>query len=192
MKNRWQYIRDKLHIPSLSVILHFFAVEIILSLIWFGLSKLISIVFVREIGYLVIFVAAIFAVAWYLPKLSPSLASFGLVRQKKQQTLPRPFLIYDNVRWEDGGNDGWGYINVIGPLCPNDYTPLALKRREKVDTSINYEVVISDSDYHSKLLCLQCKTEYTLTHKPKQLSDSHNEVRLLFDGIRRRKTNTTV
>jgi hypothetical protein len=161
--------------------------EIIFGLAWFGISKLISIAIVRDVGYLVVFVAVIFAVAWYLPKLSPALYGFGTGKNTKQ-IKPRPRLLHDNVLWEDGGYDGWGYIKVIGPLCPKDYTPLAFQRGDKVDTNIKYNVLISNTSYYPQLVCLQCKTRYIFDETtPKTVQDSHDEVRVLFGGKRRRE-----
>ncbi len=147
-----------------------------------------QLVLIREAGFLVVFVSAIFAVAWYLPKLAPALYSFGTARTKKTIVTR---LVHDSVLWQDGGNDGYGRISVIGPLCQKDYTPLAIKYRDdRIETSINWGTIISDSAYQSKLVCPECKTEYTLGKNAKKLEDSHNEVRSRFAGKRRRDYQT--
>lgn len=65
---------DKIQMPSLGAILHFLLLETISQLLWWGASKMLSITsIIRDIGFLVIFVAVIIAVALYLPKISPSL-----------------------------------------------------------------------------------------------------------------------
>ena len=140
---------------------------------------------VREIGFLVIFVAAIYAVSWYLPKLAPALYSFGIKTAKTATICPR--LEHDGVLWEDAGYTSWGNISVIGPLCPKDYTPLAIKNRDKIETNIKYNTFISNSGYHSQLVCPECKAEYTLGTNPKTLQNSHDEVGNRFEGKRRRE-----
>jgi hypothetical protein len=73
MQNRLRHIKEKLGIPSGRAIIHIVVVEIIITTIWYGVSKLISTPSIREIGFLVIFIAGLFAVAWYLPKLTPGI-----------------------------------------------------------------------------------------------------------------------
>ena len=63
-----------------------------------------------------------------------------------------------------------GNISVIGPLCPKDYTPLATKHNDEIEVNVDYDTFISKSVYHSKLVCLECKTEYTLGNNYKQIS----------------------
>lgn len=157
-----------------------------LKFIWDWVSKMLEIALIREIGYLIIFVAAIFAVAWYLPKLTPELYSFGTARNTKT-SITHSRLEYDSVFWQDDGLDVLGRVMVIGPLCPRDYTALAIKRRDKIDTRIPDHTVISPDAYHSQLVCLQCKSEYTLGTKSKTIEDSCDEVRNLFEGKRRRE-----
>jgi hypothetical protein len=53
---------------------------------WYGVSKLLANQSLRDIGVIVVFVAGIFAVAWYLPRLSPILS--GISRKKES--------VYDN------------------------------------------------------------------------------------------------
>jgi hypothetical protein len=107
---------------------------------------------------------------------------------KLQAKKPIPSrLEHDGVLWEDGGNDGWRSLNVIGPLCPKDFTPLAMKKSDKVEANLNYDTTISNSGYHSLLICPECKTEYNLGEKPKTIQSSHNEVRNRFEGKRKRE-----
>ena len=175
---------QKLHIASWQAILHFVVVEIALNLIWDRVSSMFQIVAIREVGFLVVFVAGLFAVAWYLPKLEPALYSLGSAKIKKQSVTR---LEHDSVLWQDGGNDNYGYIKVIGPLCQKDITPLAVKLRDgRIETSIKWDTIISSSEYPPKLICPECDTEYTLGVNPKKLEDSHNEVRSRFEGKRRR------
>lgn len=77
MGKRFSTIKQKLGIPSGRVIVHFIVVECILSYAWNWISKMFENQLIREIGFLIIFVAAIFAIAWYLPKLSPALSGKG-------------------------------------------------------------------------------------------------------------------
>lgn len=107
----------------------------------------------------------------------------------KITTVRRPpsRLEHDGVLWEDGGvNSIWG-LNVIGPLCPKDYTPLSVKWGDKTEASVSDDTFISASGYHHQLFCLECKTEYTLGTKAKQIKDSRDEVRNRFEGMRRRE-----
>lgn len=96
-------------------------------------------------------------------------------------------LEHDGVLWEDGGNDGYGRVNVIGPLCPKDYTPLSMKHNNKIEANLKYDTVISNSGYHSQLVCLECHTEYTLGNEPKQINASDAEVAIRFTGMRKRE-----
>jgi hypothetical protein len=179
-----QFFKEKLRISSWQALVHLVIVQIILNLIWGWVSNMFEVVLIREIGFLVIFVAGIFAVAWYLPKLAPALYSFGTIRTAKPATTRR--LEHDGVLWEDGGYNSWGNIYVIGPLCPKDYTPLAIKQRDRIETYINDGTLISDSEYHSKLVCPECEVEYTLGKKYKSIKDSRHEVGNRFEGKRRR------
>ena len=97
-----------------------------------------------------------------------------------------PRLIHDSVLWEDNGNNMWGNLDVIGPLCPKDYTPLAEKRGSEVDTNLSNDTLISDSGYHSQLICPECGGEYTLGSTSKIVGDSRGEVSSRFEGMRRR------
>ena len=141
-------------------------------------------VIVREIGFIVIFVVTIIVVAWYLPKLSPTVFSFGITRAKKQNITPHR-VKHDGVLWEDGGSDSWGNVNVVGPLCPKDYTPLSTKHNDKIEAYLSFDTLISSSNYHSRLICLECHAKYTLGRKPKKISDSRNEIAVRFTGMRK-------
>ena len=186
MGKRLQSIRGKLGITSWQALVHLVVVEIILTLLWDWISKMFTIAVVREIGFLFVFISGVFAVAWYLPKLSPVLLGLKATRTSKPN-ITRPRLEHDGVLWEDGGPDGWGSLNVIGPLCPKDYTPLATKRGDKIEVHVSYDTFISDSGYHSLLVCPECKAEYNLGENPKNIGDSRLEVGSRFEGKRRRE-----
>jgi hypothetical protein len=98
----------------------------------------------------------------------------------------RSRLIHDGVLWEDGGTNVWGNMDVIGPLCPKDYTPLAMKERDRINTDISYRAIISTSGDDYKLVCLECNTKYSLGTRPKRIVDSRSEVGNRFEGKRRR------
>jgi len=183
MGKRLQSIRGKLGIPSGRALIHLAVVEIIINITWERVSKMFTVDYIREIGFLVVVVAGVFAVAWYLPKLT----------NMKLRTATEPMrtfnpsrLEHDGVLWEDGGYNAWGNLSVIGPLCPKDYTPLAIKDRDGINTSISFDTTISTSEYHCTLVCLECNTEYTLGKKPKEIGDSRAEVGNRFEGKRRR------
>lgn len=76
-------------IPSGKAIAHVVIIEIFLELIWNWFSGVITIILVREIGFIVVFVAGLFAVAWYLPKLSPRWSGATDIREKLQRE-PKP------------------------------------------------------------------------------------------------------
>ncbi len=175
-------------ITSWKALIHLVIVEIIINLIWNQVSKAFTIAYVREIGFLAVVIAGLFAVAWYLPKLAPIYTGRKTAITPKR-TLNRPRLIHDGVLWEDGGNSAFGGIMVEGPLCPKDYTPLAKKRGGKVDTHLSNDTLISDSDYHSQLVCPECGGEYTLGPTSKIVQASTDEVRSRFEGVRRRQNN---
>ena len=187
---KWiQGIGGKLGIPSVQSLIHLVILEIIINYTWDRVSKMFTIDYVREIGFLVVTVAGIFAVAWYFPKLAPEYMG-GRTKGTSRVRTPRTQLKYDGVLWEEGGFNTWGNRVTIGPLCPEDYTPLAIKHNDKIDTNVNFDKFISDSSYHSTLLCLKCKTEYTLGTEVKQLQNSRAEVSILFEGKRRREQQT--
>jgi hypothetical protein len=100
---------------------------------------------------------------------------------------PPKRLEHDSVLWEDGGNNSWGNVNVIGPLCLKDYTPLSTKRGDKIEANLRYDTLISSSEYHFQLVCLECHKEYILSNKPKQIQESHDEVAIRFIGMRKRE-----
>ena len=144
---------------------------------------------VRDIGFLALLIAGMFCVAWYLPKLAPRFAGMktksnvSLVHKKPSR------LEHDGVLWEDGGKSGWG-ISVIGPLCPKDFAPLGGENRDKITSAISNDALISDSNYHSRLFCPECKGKYTLGAQPKTIQESRGEVRSRFEGKRRREQET--
>jgi len=73
-------------LPTVRNIILFIVVQLILQAMWYGVSKLLADQFLRDIGVIAVFIAGIFAAAWYLPKLSPILS--GVSRKKER--------IYDN------------------------------------------------------------------------------------------------
>jgi hypothetical protein len=154
--------------------------------LWWGISELLKTpVEIQSIIAGIVLVATIFAVAWYLPKILKSSNTVPVKERAKKLAPTR--LEHDGVLWEDGGRDGWGSLNVIGPLCPKDFTPLAIKRNDKVDTHLKYDTTISNSGYHSILTCPECNTEYNLGEKPKTIQSSHDEVLNRFKGKRNRE-----
>jgi len=182
----WKWVqsaKQKLGIPSGRAIIHVVIVEIVINLVWNWVSNRFTVPLVREIGFLFVFVAGLFAVAWYLPKLAPVYTGRKIITETTQPLRVQ----HDGVLWEDTGKTyaGSGRIVVGGPLCPNDLTPLALTDGEEVDTNVDYDSYISDCDY--QLVCIKCKTEYFLEEEPKQLQKSRNEAGNLLEGIKRRE-----
>jgi hypothetical protein len=114
----------------------------------------------------------------------------GIIPSSKPvKTSPPRRLEHDSVLWEDVGKDGWGYVKVVGPLCPKDFTPLSIKTSHDIQANIQYNTWISPS-YYSQLICLECHTEYTLGNKAKQIQASHDEVAIRFTGMRKRERET--
>ncbi len=103
----------------------------------------------------------------------------------KTPTPPRR-LEHDGVLWEDGGRDMYGDVNVVGPLCPKDYTPLSMEYKGNIQARLRFDTTISGSGYHARLVCLECHAEYTLGKSPKQVQESHDEVAVRFIGMRKR------
>lgn len=81
----------------------------------------------------------------------------------------------------------WGNLDVIGPLCPKDYTPLSTKHNGRIEANLRYDTLISSSEYDSQLVCLECHAEYTLGNNPKRIQVSHDEVVIRFEGMRKRE-----
>jgi hypothetical protein len=169
--------------------LHTTIVDVILTGIWFGVNKLTIILpIIRDAGFLILLIAGMFCVAWYLPKLAPQYVG-GETKLNPNLVHRKPSrLEHDGVLWEDGGRKGmWGTIDVIGPLCPKDFVPLGSECRDKIQSNINYDKLVSDSEYHSRLFCPECKGKYMLSKNPKTTGDSLGEVRSRFEGKRRRE-----
>ena len=104
----------------------------------------------------------------------------------KVPSIP-PRLKHDGVLWEDrGDNYPYGSTRINGPLCPKDYTPLGIKYSDRIDTLPRHDTLISGSPSHHKLICPECKAEYTLGDKSKTIERSKNEVESRFEGKRRR------
>ncbi len=145
-----------------------------------------------------IFVGGLIYMLWpWLSQISPiRIRSPFTIRKQGQhfsnQIKKIPSRIeYDNVLWEDGGTRYWGSgVVVIGPLCPNDFTPLCTEDRGQINSNPSEDTLISDSDYNSRLFCLKCKSKYTLGTEPKSIEDSRDEVNNLFEGKRRREQET--
>lgn len=168
--------------------LHTAIVDVILTGIWFGVNKLTIILpIIRDTGFLILLIAGMFCVARYLPKLSPQFAGMKTKSNVDLVNRKASRLEHDGVLWEDGGTSGWGGLRVIGPLCPKDYATLGTEHYDKISSHPNDDTLISKSEYHSRLLCPECKSKYTLGKQPKIIKDSGNEVRSRFEGKRRRE-----
>lgn len=95
MRTRLINIKEKLGIPSWRAIIHIIVVEIVITAIWYGVSKLVSTPLIREIGFLVICVAGLFAMAWYLPKLTPGIIPRG--KRKEYNEYDVESIRYGNI-----------------------------------------------------------------------------------------------
>ncbi len=164
---------------NLPGVIHFVILEILGNLLWTWISKGFSFTLVREVGYLVIFIAVIFAVAWYLPKLSLRQYSFGFPISTK---VIIPQITNDNVRWEDRGNDHNGYMRVVGPLCPIDSTQLIMKTGDKEEREVQDIQRVYDSSW--KLYCLKCKHEYVFGRDGKSIGDARKDAGILLEQAR--------
>jgi hypothetical protein len=123
MRKTWRLIREKLHIPSGQALVHLVLFEAISQFLWWLAGLLFSAIpeVAKGWGFLIIFVAGMFAVAWYLPKLSPSLYNLG-ARRMTNSVRSIPQLKHDGVLWEDRGNDHNGYTHVEGPMPQRLYS----------------------------------------------------------------------
>jgi len=99
-------------------------------------------------------------------------------------------LEHDGVLWEDQGRNAWGNISVVGPLCPKDFAFLGIEHNDKIESHPKWDSIISRSEYHSRLICPECKSKYTLGKQMKTLQESHDEVYNRFEGKRRREKET--
>jgi len=82
MGEKLHNIREKLGIPSGRAIIHVVIVEIAINAIWDYLSRMFTVPLIREIGFLVLIIAVLFAVALYLPKLSPKWSGASIGKKK--------------------------------------------------------------------------------------------------------------
>lgn len=91
MGKRLQKLKERLGIPSGRAVVHFVLVEIAINLIWDRASRMFIIPLIREIGFLVLSLAGLFAVAWYLPRIWPSFsgATEGKTRTKSSSVVNR-------------------------------------------------------------------------------------------------------
>lgn len=100
MGKRLVDIKGKFSIPSGRSILHIAVVEVVLEGIWVGVTQLFESEVVKGIGFLVVFCFGIFAVAWYLPKLSPRLS--GASVKNKAEIAPKQTLSWlEQILQED-------------------------------------------------------------------------------------------
>lgn len=84
----WKWLKnakERVGIPSGRAIVHIVVVQLIIQLGWNWLSRMFTIPWIREVGFLVLFIAALFAVAWYLPKLSPRLSGSSVKKIETEQ-----------------------------------------------------------------------------------------------------------
>jgi hypothetical protein len=153
---------EKMHIPSSGAIFHFLAMEVVSMLLWWGVSTMFSNQLIRDIGFLVVFVAGIFAVAWYLPKLPAfkgnkaiTLKNLGwlegLIREQRSQ--PQKYL-YPKLRKLSVSNSSelgvevdWFNCNVFGLVFTALSGEMAID-----DTSIGHQITLR-SKYH----CSPCE-----------------------------------
>ena len=166
--------------------------EILFGLLWLGLAKVIGTSpLVRDIFAGSIFIAVIFAIAWALPKFALQYAG-GKTKPSNIQISKKPSrLVHDNVLWEDEGTSAWGgRVIVAGPLCPKDFARLSAECHGKIINQVDDNTLVSDSEYHSRLFCPECKGKYTLSAESKYICDSRDEVRNRFEGKRRREKET--
>src|SRR5439155_23479753 len=91
-----------------------------------------------------------------------------------------PFVISDNVRWEDRGNSRLGEMVIGGPLCPEDCTPL--RKPTQVSTR---ELQPADyaSQAHGPITCLSCGKDYFF-QKVQNVGMAHDEAETLLMGKR--------
>lgn len=86
MESRQRIFLGKFRLPSWGVVVHFLIMEVVSQLLWWGASNMLTIApIIRDIGFLVVFVAIIFAVAWYLPKLSSARPDFAKTPNKQSK-----------------------------------------------------------------------------------------------------------
>ena len=99
-----------------------------------------------------------------------------------------PFVVSDNVRWEDWGSRHYGGMHIGGPLCPDDLTPL------RIPMSVGTREPF-DSDYigesHLFLTCVTCRQDYIFS-TAKRVETARDEAIVLLTGMRFRGQKTLV
>ena len=102
--------------PSGRAIIHIVGVQIAIQLIWDWASRMFEIAWIREVGFLVLFVVGLFVVAWYLPKLSPILGGPSRkaerIRDSETESLGEVFISMMNA---DSGKDGVRKCLIVQP-----------------------------------------------------------------------------
>ena len=96
MGKRLKRFQAKLSIPSGRAILHVVIVEIIINLLWNWVSQMFTFPIIREIGFLVLIITGLWAVAWYLPKLSPKFS--GASSESKPKVIHEYSSLDENKR----------------------------------------------------------------------------------------------
>ena len=107
-------------------------------------------------------------------------------------------LKHDDVLWEDSGGAyvlGGGLI-ASGPFCPNDQATLRflpapsthLVSRESNDVSNHWDDTVSQRG--AKLVCPECKAEYTLGEESKKVKTARQEAEARLEGLRKRRAAT--
>lgn len=167
------------------------------QVIWWGVTQIFETpIIVRSIIAGIILIAAMFCVAWYLPRLAiqsnsdkvNSNQNNVLASNQKKKVPIR--LKHDNVVWEDIGWDGHGGIRVAGPYCPKDLSTLGFEQYGKVDNNLRWDITIAPPDGflpYAGLICPKCHERYYFGEEPKTVQESEDEVRSIFEGMRRSK-----
>lgn len=102
--SKLQEFKAKLRIPSIRVILHVIILEIIVNVVWAVLSKLIiENPLIKDVGFLVLSVLALFALAWYLgrhPSAQSTNQKVSLVGDKIPGKTQGDTFLEESPSWE--------------------------------------------------------------------------------------------
>lgn len=104
MREWLRNIKERLDITSWKAIVHVIAVQLVVQVIWHWISRGFETPLIREIGFLVIFCVALIAVAWYLPKLTPTLSGRSQPKEAKGSSLQKGTEWLEKLAEQDFAN----------------------------------------------------------------------------------------
>jgi hypothetical protein len=170
--------KGKFKFPSFEAILHIVAVEVVTQLIWYGIGKVADMnIWVKDIGILAIFIATIFAVAWYLPKLKSRKTSIDEISKNidisviNNSILLKDFEFHpqrESHNWfidqlKKAKNEVWCIWCVGGSALDNQYLEVGKIKKIILANPDDNELMLNFTDSNPDMAERHKKSIVTLT-----------------------------